>query len=1049
LEVALIMAERPVTNPQTGASGTAARDIIGCTPESRPVPWFFIACEIYVLIISSAKEILMIVRFRSLYAIASSLFLAATAMAQAEPPLDTLALWLKADAGVTTNESGGVIAWDDQSGNLNHAGQLDETLAPTVLPAAIGGNPAIHFRGQDGPDLPDHLEVPHSESLNNSADITSFFVVRFDDFATFRSVWGKSSVNLPAPTDYYVPPTTGLPILFRGDGSTHGNVGANRAVREDTFVVLGFGTEGETATHYINGQSAGGGQITAPIFDNGLPLRIGTRDDFGTRLRGDIAELLIYNSALSETDRNTVVNYLRTKYGILNNPPTVSITTPPDATSVAAPTNIVVTANPADDDGTITSVGFFVNGALIGTATSAPYSLPVSIETAGSYSFTVVATDDKDATTTSGAISVNATGESQVPPFTAPASLKLWTRGDAGITTNDVGEVTEWTDQSGNNNHAIQTDTFMAPILADLDGNPALRFDGEDDFLNVTHSESIAITGDVASFFVARFDDFAGFRAIWGKTAGNVPRPTDYYLVSGTGLPRAYRGGDPETGPINAFVDGASVIPANTTVMLGFQDAGPTLTHYLNGRPFGSGPMTIEPTDSGTDLKIGSRDDFGTRMKGEIAELLIFDAALSDEDLTNLRRYLGAKYNLPVILNANNAPGLEITAPAAAETIAAPTNVTITVAGTDPDGAIASVEILVDGVRLVLDTEAPYSANLLVGTSGAYRIDAIATDNFGARTTVSRTFSATRVDSLPVPADKLQLWLRADQGVTAQGGVVSAWADGSGNSNHAAQSNTVTAPMLVADAINGKAALRFDGVDDFLRVEHAPGLGAVEQISSFFVARFDNYAVYPVVWAKTAGNQPRPTDFYLLPDSGLPRLIRGGPAGLASVDGFEAPIDTVVMGFQHDGSTATHYLNGLENGTGPLTVSEGDVGSPLLIGTRGDLFTKMQGDIAEILIYSRAISEQERNSIHSYLRTKYGLPGGEPVGPAITTSRGTGDTVVFSWPVDAGNYQLEFVNEIGGTWAPVTEAVIVNGDQNTVTITADQTHRFYRLSQAQ
>jgi hypothetical protein len=34
----------------------------------------------------------------------------------------------------------------------------------------------------------------------------------------------------------------------------------------------------------------------------------------------------------------------------------------------------------------------------------------------------------------------------------------------------------------------------------------------------------------------------------------------------------------------------------------------------------------------------------------------------------------------------------------------------------------------------------------------------------------------------------------------------------------------------------------------------------------------------------------------------------------------------------------------------------------------------MQGDLAEVLIYARALSEAERGSVNSYLRSKYNLP---------------------------------------------------------------------------
>src|SRR3990172_6088908 len=61
-----------------------------------------------------------------------------------------------------------------------------------------------------------------------------------------------------------------------------------------------------------------------------------------------------------------------------------------------------------------------------------------------------------------------------------------------------------------------------------------------------------------------------------------------------------------------------------------------------------------------------------------------------------------------------------------------------------------------------------------------------------------------------------QHWLKADAGVTLAGTAVSQWADQSGNSRNATQGTASSQPTLVSNALNGKPALSFDGVNDFM-----------------------------------------------------------------------------------------------------------------------------------------------------------------------------------------------------------------------------------------
>ena len=90
-----------------------------------------------------------------------------------------------------------------------------------------------------------------------------------------------------------------------------------------------------------------------------------------------------------------------------------------------------------------------------------------------------------------------------------------------------------------------------------------------------------------------------------------------------------------------------------------------------------------------------------------------------------------------------NLPGLDPAWPVAVVTAtpesgAAPLEVQFSSAGSsDPDGTIASVEFIVNGVVLGTDTTFPYSATWAPTAPGTYSLTAIATDSVGIQATSS------------------------------------------------------------------------------------------------------------------------------------------------------------------------------------------------------------------------------------------------------------------------------------------------------------------------
>ena len=119
----------------------------------------------------------------------------------------------------------------------------------------------------------------------------------------------------------------------------------------------------------------------------------------------------------------------------VNQPPTISITTPANSTTYVANATISFTATAGDADGSVSKVEYYNGGSLMGSATVSPYTFNWTNVGAGTYTITAKATDNLNAVTTSSAITV-IVNANQLPAvvinspsnnavFTSPATLSI------------------------------------------------------------------------------------------------------------------------------------------------------------------------------------------------------------------------------------------------------------------------------------------------------------------------------------------------------------------------------------------------------------------------------------------------------------------------------------------------------------------------------------------------------------------------------------------------------------------------------------------------
>lgn len=243
-----------------------------------------------------------------------------------------LVLWLDANKGVTLTNNR-VSTWFDQTNFHNDATQALVPRQPTPVAGVINGKPGVHFDKGGGNigNVGNMLIVKDAVSLQwGTGDFYLATVARFDN-ATNEASTGRGTGNfytkIVGPTPFPGPSLTGN---IPGNGTA--SVGLTGSTN---FTLNNFLT---TPTAYNNNnphlfaiQRAGvkldlrvDGVSVASSTSNGINIdnvgtiaRIGADGDAsGSRLNGDIAEMLAVKGALSGSDLANIESTLKTKYGL-------------------------------------------------------------------------------------------------------------------------------------------------------------------------------------------------------------------------------------------------------------------------------------------------------------------------------------------------------------------------------------------------------------------------------------------------------------------------------------------------------------------------------------------------------------------------------------------------------------------------------------------------------------------------------------------------------------------------------------------------------------
>ena len=226
------------------------------------------------------------------------------------PMKTNLQLWLKGE-----NYSDGT--WTDSSGFSRNATQTNSANKPSIREHGINGQTGIFFAGDD------FLEVSFDSALNSN-EFTVFVVARATatgDKPILDSVTNGYGLSLDVQTNTANSDFTAKWVDTGGADSKNSSPFKIELARYEG-AILGYTMEDTDSNNtsdkvsiFFNG--AGVGTETSGVDYTGASsgnLRIGY--DGSSYFTGDMYEVLIYNSVLSDSDRQNVEGYLARKYNI-------------------------------------------------------------------------------------------------------------------------------------------------------------------------------------------------------------------------------------------------------------------------------------------------------------------------------------------------------------------------------------------------------------------------------------------------------------------------------------------------------------------------------------------------------------------------------------------------------------------------------------------------------------------------------------------------------------------------------------------------------------
>jgi hypothetical protein len=241
--------------------------------------------------------------------------------------------------------------------------------------------------------------------------------------------------------------------------------------------------------------------------------------------------------------------------------------------------------------------------------------------------------------------------------YDASDASTLYDATSGGSSVAADGSIARWVDKSGSGNHAIQATSESRPTrrLSGLNSKASVEFvaDTADsgDWLGIAHASALNGASGLAIFCVYKTATTGSNRGLLGKWPGIDQATGPAWIV-------AYTGG--ATGATTATMyahNGTNAVTQATTSnfndgaarLLGYVNTSAGLQARMNGSLQGTNASTLFNSASTAGVVIGGYTAYGLStgqrlVSCHISELLIYNASLTSQNVTDIESYLINKW---------------------------------------------------------------------------------------------------------------------------------------------------------------------------------------------------------------------------------------------------------------------------------------------------------------------------------------------------------------------------------------------------------------------